>query len=754
MRIPIRVALFAGTLALAGALVSQTADPRRVGPTMNGGFLLHTGWLLKPAGRQVPLQTLPMASALSPGGKYLVILQAGAQPPSVSLHDPATLRELDRLPLPDAWLGLSFAPVGDVFYVGGGSTATVFEIGISPAAKLEMRRQFALVSEDKRKPTDLVGDVTLSPNGRLIYAAAVLRNSIFVINPQSGMVIEEWKTGQRPYRILFHPDGASFYVSGWGDGSIYHHNAQTGEILARYPVGPQPMDMVWRDKAPEVEQGDPPPQFKSRLFVALAGANNVAVFGVTENKTMFRVDSIYAALAPNNQPIGMTPSALALSENEDRLYIVCSDANVVAQVAIAGKRGMVEGFIPTGAYPTSARALRDRNLLVLNGRAQREGGSASIIPDPSPEQMEAYGKTALESAAYHVQDEFRNPLPMGHPLFRNETVKPPIQHVIYVLKDGRTYDEILGDVDGGKGNRASAVFGEDVTPNHHKLAHEYALLDNFYVTGDSAAAGLSWSTAALAPPFLQLLGPGADAGRRKLDALEGGERAAQPPAGYLWSNALQRHISVRNYGLAVTNIDPAPATGPQVSGVKEPSLNPVTNRAYRGADPTYRDTERVKVFLKDLAEAETTGNLPQLTLIRLNNDRTAGTASKLPTPKAAVADNDAALGQLVAAVSRSRFWASTVIFVVETSTQGGPDHIDPHRAPAFVISPYTRNRGTDSTMYNSMSVLRSIEAVLGMVPMTMHDAGGPVMRAPFLASPDTAAYGAVGSRQNLEERNP
>ncbi|MGC4053509.1 MAG: alkaline phosphatase family protein, partial [Paludibaculum sp.] len=254
---------------------------------------------------------------------------------------------------------------------------------------------------------------------------------------------------------------------------------------------------------------------------------------------------------------------------------------------------------------------------------------------------------------------------------------------------------LIGKHDKCNSTWTNAVFGEDVTPNHHKLAREYALLDNFYVTGDTAAAGLSWSTAALAPPFLQLLGPGADAGRRTLDALAGGERAAQPPAGYLWSNALQRHISVRNYGMLVTNIEPAPANGAQVSALKEPSLNSVTNRAFRGPDPAYRDTERVKVFLKDLAEAETTGNLPQLTLIRLNNDRTAGTASKLPTPKAAVADNDAALGQLVAAVSRSRFWPSTVIFVVETSTQGGPDHIDAHRAPAFVISPYTRNRGTE-----------------------------------------------------------
>ncbi|WP_321473425.1 bifunctional YncE family protein/alkaline phosphatase family protein [uncultured Paludibaculum sp.] len=754
MRIPFRIALIAGGLAAAGALISQTTAPGRVGPTADGGFLMNTGWLLKPAGRQVQLQTLPMASAVSPGGKYLVILQAGSQPPSVSLHEPGSLKELDRLVLPDAWLGLAFAPVGDVFYVSGGATATVMEIAISHQAKLELRRTFTVVPAENRKATDLIGDVTLSPNGRLVYAAAVLRNSIFVINPQSGMVIEEWKTAHRPYRILFHPDGRSFYVTGWGDGSLYHHNAESGEILARYSVGLQPMDMVWRDKAPEADPGEDPPQYKARLFVAVAGSNHVAVFGVNADKSMFRVDSISGVTASNSQPSGMTPSALAVSPDGNTLYVVCSDSNAVSRVAIAGKRGMVEGLIPTGAYPTSARVLPDGQLLVLNGRTPQGGGSASIIPNPTPEQMDDFAQTVERGSTYRPQDELRNPFPMGHALFRNESVKAPIDHVIYVLKEGLTYDEVLGDINTGNGDAARTIYGEDVTPNHHKLAREYVLLDNFYVSGDTSAAGLSWSVAGIAPPFLQLLAPGQEAGRYKLNALEGVERAAVPSAGYLWSNAMQRGVKVRNYGLWVNNIEPAPKSDLQVSGVKDPSLAQVTNRMYRGADLDYKDTDRVKVFLSDLSQAESTGNWSQLTVVGLSNDRTSGSEPKKIAPKAAVADNDAALGALVAGVSRSRFWSSTAIFVVETSTRGGADHVDRHRAPALVISPYTKNRGTDSTFYNTMSLLRSIEAVLGVTPMTMHDAGGRVLRAPFLSSPDTAAYGAVQPRQNLEERNP
>ncbi|MBI5281887.1 MAG: bifunctional YncE family protein/alkaline phosphatase family protein [Candidatus Solibacter usitatus] len=779
-----RTILIAALAATAGLLVSQPVPPERVGPAPDGSFLLNSGARLRPAGRQIPLSTFPMASALSPDGKHLVILQGGYMPPSVSLHDPATLAEIHRLTLPDAWLGLVFAPAGNVFYVGGGSRSAVYEVAISAENRLELRREFAVVPVDRRKHTDFIGDVTMSPDGRLIYAAALFHDSIVVINPQSGMVIEEWKTGHRPYRVLFHPDGKSYFVTGWGDSSLYRHNAGNGEILARYAAGTQPMDMAWRGAKTLNEEGEEDSGYRARLFVTAAGTNNVLVFGVGDDGALRRLETINVELYPKKQPAGMTPAALALSPEQDTLYVVCSDLNAVARVDVRTARSVVQGFIPTGWYPTAARVLSGGRLMVLNGRGQSsfpnpqgpnptirrapvhegvvavqyvgaiQNGSASLIPAPSAEELDHHTRTVLRNSPYRQQDAVPAGIPAGNPLARAEGKPALIEHVIYVVKENRTYDQVLGDLGIGNGDPSLCLFTEEIAPNHHKLAREFVLLDNFYVSADVSADGHNWSTSAIAPPYVQRMWPNSYAGRRRHYDYEGGERAALPPAGYIWSNALQKGLRVRNYGWWATNIMPAPQSGPQISAVRDPALAPHTNLDYRSFDLDYKDLDRLQVFLKDLQRFESEGRMPSLITLRLGNDHTSGTAPKKYTPKAAMADNDMALGMLVEALSRSRFWAKTAIFVLEDDAQNGPDHVDSHRSPAYIISPYTRNRGIDSSMYNTVSVLRTIEVILGLAPMTMHDAGARVMWAAFRNTPDLRPYQAEQARVSTDERNP
>ena len=785
MKLSSRIALVAGALAAAGLLVSQPGAPETVGPRPGGAFLLNSGWLLKPAGRQVPLNTGPQASALSPGGKYLAILQGGYLPPSVSLHDPKTLAEISRIILPDAWLGLAFAPKGNLLYVGGGSRSTVYELAITPESKLELRRQFVVVPEKDRKVTDFIGDVTLSPDGRLIYAAALYRNSIIVINPQSGMIIEEWKTALRPFRILFHPSGKSFYVTGWGDSSLRHVDANNGQEIARYSVGAQPMDMVWRDKPIQAEPGEEPAPFGPRLFVTASGTNLVQVFAASDTGDLRRIESINTSyLRDFYQPAGMTPSALALSPDQDALWVVCADANAVAKVDIGGRRSVVKGFIPTGWYPLAARVLPDRTLMVLNGRgarsfANRQGpnpsrkqavlhegnvaveyvgaiqrGSASLIPDPSQEELDAYSAQVAANSPQRGHAIPAPAIPEDHVLARSAARKLPIEHVIYIVKENRTYDQVLGDLGIGNGDPALTLFTEDSAPNHHKLARDFVLLDNFYVSADVSADGHNWSTSAIAPAYVQRMWPNSYAGRRKLYDYEGGERAALPPAGYIWTSALHAGLSYRNYGWWCTNITPAPASGKQIAAVRDPALAPHTNFNYRAFDLDYKDTDRVRVFLQDLAEFEKSGRMPQFITLRIGNDHTSGTAAGKIAPRSAMADNDAALGMLVEGISKSKFWPSTAIFVLEDDAQNGPDHVDSHRSPAFIISPYTRGRGIDSTMYNTVSVLHTIEHILGLNPMTMHDAAARTMHAAFLNKPDTRPYTAEKPRVSLDERNP
>jgi len=768
-------------LVLHPALQPVAADLReRVGPLPDGSFLLNSGWRLRPAGSQIEVDTLPMSVAVAPDGKHLLVLNGGYNPPSLSVLDLDAGREVSRSPVPDAWLGLSVAPRSDKVYVGGGSQAAVFELVYQPG-RLAAGRTFAAISPEKRTVRDFIGDVALSPDGRTLYAADLYNDSIAVFNPQSGKLVERHKTGRRPYRILFHPDGESFFVTSWTDGTLLHHDARTGGVLERLRLGAHASDMAWGAGLPPDEDGRR--EFPLRLYVAAANTNNVYVVGVSESKALRLLEVINVAMTPR-QPAGMTPSAVALSPDQKRLFVVCSDANAVAVVDVSEARSHVLGFIPTGWYPTAAKVLADGTLVVLNGKGVRshpnpngpnptrrvrpeqagqagsqyvariQTGSVQLVPPFSEDQLQAYTATVLANSPYQDARLIDAGVPPGNPIPNRPGEGSPIEHVIYIVKENRTYDQVLGDMKEGNGDPSLCLFGEEVTPNHHKLAREFVLLDNFYVNADVSADGHQWSAAAIAPDYVQKLWPNSYARRRRLNDYQGQEPTATPPAGYLWTNAAAAGVSLRNYGHFVTNRDQPAADGTQVLAVRDPVLARVTNLRFRGFDVDYPDVERAKVFLDELAEFERTGRMPQLILMRLGNDHTAGLAPGRIAPRSAVADNDYALGMIVEGVSRSRFWPKTAIFVVEDDAQNGPDHVDSHRAPAFVISPYARRRVVDSTMYNTTSVLRTIELILGLHPMTHFDAAARPMASAFQATPDLKPYQAEKPRIRLDERNP
>ncbi|HNY38804.1 MAG TPA: beta-propeller fold lactonase family protein [Bryobacteraceae bacterium] len=789
MRFDMKWMLAAGAALTAAALVSQEPGVVRPGPRADGSVLLHNGWVLRPAGKQTPLSTFPMASAVSRDGKYTVIMQGGYMKPSLSVHESATLREISRVEVKDAWLGMAFAPNTNILYVSGGSASAVMEFELTPEGRLEARRTFPLVAEAARKHTDFAGDVAVSPDGRLIYVAALYRDSIWVINPQSGMVIEEFKSAHRPYRILFHPDGKSFFVTGWGDGSVYHQSAQNGEVLQRIGVGPQPMDMVWRDKPlvePEGEAGETeakqPVKFTARLFVAVSNTNNVTVLGVADDKRLSLSERINVALYPV-MPAGMTPSALALSADQNRLYVICSDANAVAVADVSAARSTVAGFIPTAWYPTSARELPGARLMVLNGRGPRgfanpggpnptrrtapvhlgnsaveyvgaiQKGTASLIEPYDAQQLMRWSRTVLANAPYKPRMMDDAGAPAGSVVPSHPGGTTPIEHVIYIVKENRTYDQVLGDLDIGNGDASLTLFGAEVSPNHHKLAREFVLLDNFYVNADVSADGHNWTSAAIAPAYVQRMWPNSYGARRRHYDYEGGERAALPPAGYIWTNVLAKGLTMRNYGWWCTNAAPAPESGRQIRAVRDQALAAHTNLDYRGFDLDYLDIDRAKVFLKDLETFEAQGAMPQFIVLRIGNDHTSGTSPGKRAPRSAMADNDLALGMIVEGVSRSKFWPKTAIFVLEDDAQNGPDHVDSHRSPAFVISPYTRGRGVDSTHYSTTSMLRTMELILGLHPMTLHDAGARPMYAAFGTDADSRPYEKAESKLSLDERN-
>jgi DNA-binding beta-propeller fold protein YncE len=778
--------VFAGVCLLAvvaAFLASQSSTVReQVGPLTDGGFLLNSGWKLKPAGRQIPLDTFPMSSVLSKDGKYMLVLNGGYKPPSISVLQVDTMQETSRTPVTDGWLGLTFSPDGKHVYVGGGSRACVYEFTWAEG-KLEPSRTFQIVPEDKRTHTDFIGDVAASPDGRMLYAAGLFHNAIHVINLQSGRAIEKWETGRRPYRILVHPDSKSYFVTSWADGSLYHHNAVDGQRLDVVRLGQHPTDIVWRTRKSN-ENGEEQAQWAARLFIPAANTNNVYVVGVSEGKDLKMIESINIAMT-SRQPAGMTPTAAAMNADESRLFVVCSDANAAAVVDISEASSSVLGFVPTAWYPTAARSLKDGRLVVLNGRglrsfANRQGpnptvrpaplhlggtiveyvarlqtGTASVIEPFDEEALAKFSKTVLSNSPYRDEKVDRADVPAGNPVPARPGDPSPIKHVIYIVKENRTFDQVLGDLGKGNGDASLTLFHEKSSPNHHKLAREFVLFDNFYVNADVSADGHNWSTSAIANDYVQKMWPNSYAGRRKHYDYEGGEPAALPPAGYLWTNASAAGISMRNYGWWATNL-PRPTQGErQVDRLRDPLLTRYTNLNYRAFDLDYMDIDRAKVFLADLQEFEKTGTMPKLMFLRLGNDHTSGTAAGKIAPLSAMADNDAALGMIVEAVSKSRFWSETAIFVLEDDAQNGPDHVDSHRSPAFILSPYTRRDGfIDSSMYNTTSMLRTMELILGLRPMTVFDAAARPMWFAFAAKPDLRAYTAEPARIPLDDRNP
>ena len=343
-----RIAIGAAVVSLVAILGSQPTPREQVGPLPGGGFRLNSGWVLDPVGKQVPLDTLPMSTALSPDGKYLLVLNGGYRPPSITVIDAASSAVTGRVPVADAWLGLTFTPRGDRVYVGGGSKASVFEFTFANG-KLTPARTFVVPSADKVSGHEMIGDVALSPDGRMLYAADLYHDSVAVLNPQSGMVIDRIKTGRRPYRILFHPNGKSFFVTSWADGTLGQYDASSGSQLARVPLGAHPTDILWRNGAPtDADPGAAP--YTARLFVAAANTNSVYSVAVNSANDLSVVERINISMTPR-QPLGMTPSALALSPDGKRLFVACSDGNVAAVVDVSSASSRVEGFIPTGWYP-------------------------------------------------------------------------------------------------------------------------------------------------------------------------------------------------------------------------------------------------------------------------------------------------------------------------------------------------------------------------------------------------------------------
>ncbi len=689
--------------------------------------------------------------------------------------------------MPDGWLGLALSPTDDRVFVGGGSKGAVYELKFDAASgALSQGRTFAVVANGQRPSADnFIGDVAITPDAHILYAANLAGDSISVVNLQSGIVTDTWKCGRRPYRLLVTPDARQLFVSSWADASIYQYDANSGKELGRTRVGPHPTDMLLISKQAPAE-GEGGATYPARLFVTAGNTNNVYSFGVGRDHQLSQLETINVSMSPLH-PLGMTPSALGTNKAGTQLYVACSDANAIAVADISGALARVNGFIPTGWYPTAVRELGDGTLAIVNGkglgsRANPDGpspvrknqplyqggpviapgyvahiqtGTVSFLPAPSDDQLKAFSETTVQNSPFRDEAVYGPITDQQEAFFaRTEGHPSPIQHIIYIIKENRTYDQVLGDIETGNGDKSLTLFGEQVTPNLHQIAREFILYDNFYENSDVSADGHNWANAAIAPDYTVKTWPSEYAHRKRGYDFEGTEPANNAPAGYIWDNALQAGLTVRNYGEWTTDLPKAGPDGRQTDKANDPALQGKVDLNYRGFDLEYPDVTRAHEFIREWQQFDTSGNAPNLMVVRLGNDHTSGTKSGALTPSALVADNDAAVGQLVAAVSKSKLWASTAIFVIEDDAQNGPDHVDSHRAPAYVISPYTHRGMVDSNMYNQTSILRTMELMLGLRPMTHFDGGATPMFASFSRQADLRPFSAIAPKVSTTETNP
>ena len=741
----------------------QTVWP---GITRDGAVLLPNGWSLRPAGAQSRLGDFPVLAAVHPIEPILAVLHAGYGEHEVVTVSAASGKVIARVALSETFAGLVWSKDGKKLYVGGGWDDVVYAFDHAQGL-LSNQIKLGFPEPLKGGGARGVAGLAVSDDGKTLWVANVMGHTVARFDTEgAGKLSGEWPLGENAFPFRLAWDGARnrLYVSLWAKAKVAVLDGKSGEVLSRWDTQEHPNEML-------LTRGG------KVLYVANANRNTVSVFDTEQGKA---VEVIGTAIDPQ-APSGSTPSSLALSPDESILFVANSNTNHLSVVNVKEPGASTPlGFIPTGWYPTSVRVARNgKTLFVTNGKgtsskANRDGpnplakggssktrdyiaglfqGTLSIVPMPGPKEMTDYSKTVYDCSPLRQGSPtaVTGPAPAaGNPIPAKLGGPSPITHCVYIVKENRTYDQVFGDIPSGNGEPTLCLFPEAVTPNHHALAREFVLLDNFYVDGEVSADGHEWTMGAYATDFVERTWPLSYRGDRRVPyPAEGVLEIARPAAGYLWDRAAEKGVSYRSYGEFIEN-SLIPGL-PGRSRIK--TLQGHFDPKFRSYDLNYPDVKRAERFLEELAEFEAKGEMPRLVVMRLPNDHTAGTKPGSPTVTSYLADNDLALGLVVEGLSKSRFWKEMAVFVVEDDAQNGSDHVDAHRTVALAISPYIKRKSVDSTMYSTSSMLRTMELCLGLEPMSQFDAAARPMANAFISVPDLAPFMHKPAGVSLDAKN-
>ncbi len=745
------ISILIGSSAIAQT--SQELGKKRV--------MLPNGWSITPVGQQVALGDLPLNLVVSNNKKLMAVTNNGVSNHSIELIDVASGKKLDSILIEKAWYGLAFGDDDQFLYASGGHDNLVNKYAVANN-KLQLVDQFVL---GKPWPVQ-IGTAGLDVDERVnkkLYVVSKEGKSLFVFDLASKKLLNKVSLGAEAYACKLSKDRNTLYISLWGDKKVLVYDVPSQTITGSISVGDHPNELLL------TQNGE-------LLYVANSQDNSISVI---DTKTKTVVETLVASLYPN-APSGSTSNGIALSEDEKTLYVANADNNCLAVFDVAERsKSKSEGFIPVGWYPTNIKVVGD-HIYVTNGKglssfANPNGpnpvnkkqvvlshlgdstkpasveyigslfkGTLSIIKKPSDEQLVNYTIAVYQNVPYSKSKELTTEGQQGNPIPMKVGAASPIKHVFYIIKENRTYDQVLSDVKGGNGDTSLLLFGEHVTPNQHKIVKDFVLLDNFYVDAEVSADGHNWSMGAYANDYVEKNWPASYGGKGGTHGTSGTLKIGNNKDGFIWDLCAKNNVSYRSYGEFVADDF---GTKPRLESLKDHAA------VFAPYGLKTMDTIRFHQWKRDFDSLVALNNVPRFSTIRLGNDHTEGMRADRPSPYAHVADNDLAVGMLIDHLSKSPVWKESVVFILEDDAQNGPDHVDAHRSTAYVVGPYVKRKFVDHTMYTTSGMLRTIELILGLPPMTQFDAAATPMWRCFTNNPDFTPFNHLKSNINLGETN-
>ena len=719
---------------------------------------LPNGWKLSPHGTSLPLGDLPLNVVVSPDQRYLLVTNNGQSVQSLQLIDAASSKLLDSQELPKSWYGLKVAADNKTVFVSGGNDNCILVFEIT-AGKL-VQKDKILLTEEKKAVISPAGIEYDDAKG-ILYVVTKDNNSLYVIDAKTKTILSVHTLPAEAFTCLLDNKKELLYISVWGARQILPFQISSKKFLPAIAVGDHPNEMVLT-------------KMGNIMYVANANDNSVSVVDLRAGK---EIEVLNAALVPNALE-GSSTNGLALSADEERLYIANADNNCLAVFEVE-KPGQSKslGFIPVGWYPTSLKVVKGK-LYVANGKgfssfANPKGpnpiakkqtvnyqksdntatapseyigglmkGTMSVFKEPSTQELAILSEAVYKNTPYTKEIEMNAAGEKGNPIPMKVGDASPIKYVYYILKENRTYDQVLSDVAGGNGDTTLLLFGEKYTPNQHKLVKDFVLLDNFYVDGEVSSDGHNWSTSAHATDYLEKTWPTSYGGRGGNYDGEGNRAIANPKNGFIWDYAKRAGISYRTYGEFATDFKP-----------NIPAIKDHFCPDYSSFNQDVMDTTRFQAWKRDFDRLLAKNEVPRFNSMQFPNDHTEGQRLGKKTPFAYVADNDYAIGLFIEHLSKSSIWKETAVFIVEDDAQNGPDHVDAHRTTAYLAGGFVKRGFVDHTPYSTSSMLRTIELILGLPPMSQYDAAATPMFRSFSATPNLTPFIHELPRTNLFELN-